>query len=138
GGASSCGSSSRRPQLAFLRAMRSVLDPRSRRGTMSGRGGNMPHYSPADDGKCIDGKTIIFLYPPGGAVAGDAGAPRAAPQVAAASAPAARVRLTQAENVAAGKDQAVSLATAARNRVPLCQRCEKARPPPAALPLPRG
>ena len=76
----------------------------------------MSKYSPSDDLKVVDGKTVVYLHP----ARSDKARPDARLSAAAA-----------AERAKTAKLQAAALAAAARNGVPFCEECEQARRKPA-------
>lgn len=89
----------------------------------------MPKYLPSDDGKVIDGKTIVFINLPGAAGpagSADAGA-KAADGTSSTSTVAAGKRPTPAEKEAVAGAQAAALTSAAKDGVPFCEECEQAR-----------
>jgi hypothetical protein len=68
----------------------------------------VPKYRPSDDGKVIDGKIVVFL------------------PLTRADSPGASAAVHERQATAAAA-QAATLASAARDAVPLCEECEKAR-----------
>lgn len=118
----------------------------------------MTQYKPSDDGKVIDGKTVVWIYPPGAKGAGDAGpgagdqaadgehdageagAGAAAGESAAAGAsggpggseapaqtPGDKAAAKAAAQAETAKASAATLQAAAKDGVPFCEECEKAR-----------
>jgi hypothetical protein len=85
-------------------------------------------YHPSDDGSVIDGKTVVFLN----AGHGEQLEPEAARESAAGPpakiAPAARARHREQDAAA----QAAALTVAAKDGIPFCEECEKARKARAA------
>jgi len=85
----------------------------------------VPKFSPSDDGKVVDGKTVVFVYPPGAgpdeAEAGKTTAP-AVPKDGGT----AKKRAKAKDKGTAAKAQASALKAAAKNAVPFCEECEKA------------
>lgn len=80
----------------------------------------MPKFNPSDDGKVIDGKTVVFLYPEGAEQAAkEAGTVASKPGASAGKTAAKRSK--QAAAAAQGK----ALASAAKAAVPFCENCEK-------------
>jgi hypothetical protein len=73
-------------------------------------GDAMAQYHPSDDGKTIDGKMIVFIYPPASDLR-----------------PGSDSKPTAAEKQATAKTQAAALVTAAKAGVPFCEECERAR-----------
>ena len=115
-------------------------------------------YHPSDDGKVIDGKTVVWVHLPrpeeeadGGPTDGDKGeagqgknyiedqaaksSKAAGPEgvkgadgtLAKQKAPSAVPKATAADKAASAKAQAASLTAAAKDGVPFCEECEKAR-----------
>ena len=85
----------------------------------------MPKFNPSDDGKVVDGKTVVFVYPPGaedgeGAAGGKGTAP------AEQDGGTARKRKKSNEKGTVAAAQAKTLKSAAKNAVPFCEECEKA------------
>jgi hypothetical protein len=108
----------------------------------------MSKYNPSDDGKTIDGKIVVFIYPAGAApqagaapgtgtdgstkeyASSGAATPGASSKDGGAS---AKDGGTAAKRAAAGARntdgaaQAAALTEAAKAAVPFCEECEKAR-----------
>jgi hypothetical protein len=91
----------------------------------------MTKYSPSDDGKVIDGKTVVWLYPPGSQEAQSGATTGGSIASTASSAKPRRAPLTpaekQVEKLATANAAAASLAAAAESGVPFCAECEAAR-----------
>lgn len=64
----------------------------------------MPKYLPSDDGKVVDGRIVVFLHSPSRGTS-----------------------KSRARPADVAKRQAMSFAAAARDGVPFCEACEKAR-----------
>src|SRR5437588_4988725 len=108
----------------------------------------MSKYSPSDDGKTIDGKIVVFVWPPGGAPEASSSAPGSdkgsakdgssgGTTAAAGAANEARSYISRdgglaAKNAvlsdqnAAAAAQAKTLADAAKAAVPFCEKCAAA------------
>lgn len=69
----------------------------------------MSKYHPSDDGKVVDGATVVWINPPASAASDKPTKP------------------TDADKAASSKAQAAALTSAARDGVPFCEHCEKAR-----------
>jgi hypothetical protein len=78
-------------------------------------------YLRSDDGKLVDGKTIVFLGVPAAALAQEEPVTRQA-----GAAPAAKKKDLPSK-VQAAEAQAAALTAAAKDGVPFCEECEKAR-----------
>lgn len=87
----------------------------------------MPKFNPSDDGKVVDGKTVVFVYPPGGEPAeeGPAGK-KTAPAEVPKDGGTAKKRKKSGEKGTVAAAQAKALKSAAKNAVPFCEECEKA------------
>lgn len=80
----------------------------------------MPKFQPSDDGKTIDGKVVVFLPTGPTQQAGGPGLTTAPP-------PAALPTLTPRQTEQAAKGQAAALAAAAKDGIPFCEECQRAR-----------
>lgn len=82
-------------------------------------------YLRSDDGKVVDGKTVVFLS----ALAAELGEEEAVAQKAKAeAAPAAKKKKKDVPSkVQAAEAQAAALTAAAKDGVPFCEECERAR-----------
>jgi hypothetical protein len=80
-------------------------------------------YLPSDDGKVVDGKTIVFLSTHVAELAEEEPVAR---QAKAGAAPAAK-RKEIPGKVQAAEAQAAALTAAAKDGVPFCEECERAR-----------
>jgi hypothetical protein len=81
----------------------------------------MSKFQPADDGKVIDGKTVVYIQGPGAAKEGGPGgkATKSGEAAALGGGAAAKKELAQAV--------ADTMAAAAKDGVPFCEECEKAK-----------
>jgi hypothetical protein len=93
----------------------------------------MPKFSPSDDGKVIDGKVVVYIYPPtvsfddnttGQGPLGTS--TRVTPALPRDGGTAKKSAAAAVKNATAAA-QVKALTSAAKDAVPFCEECEKAR-----------